>query len=159
MIIREAAGHDRDILVKLRSLMLESMTGDSLPEDDVRLLEDYFGEWSGDEPLCLVAEEEGSVVGAIAVSFYSHLPGPGEPSGIRAMIHNLYVLPQHRGKGVGKRLVEETLKECGKRGVCRVSLYATDMGRPVFESFGFSGEPPRFPEMRLYKEGIEKLDL
>jgi GNAT superfamily N-acetyltransferase len=159
MRIRRAARHDREILVSLRSLMLESMMGESLPEDARKVLEEYFVEWGGEDPYCLVAEEEGSVVGAIAASFYHHFPGPRDPSGIRAVIHNLYVLPDYRGRGLGGRLVKEMLRQCREKGVSRVSLYATDKGRSVFESFGFSSEPPHFPEMRLYGKDIENLRL
>jgi GNAT superfamily N-acetyltransferase len=157
MIIRKAAPGDRDILIELRGLMLESMMSDKLQEDDLKTIRQYFWEWDGEDPLCLVAEEEGPVVGSIAASFYNHFPGPGDPSGIRAIIHTLCVLPDHRGKGIGGKLVREMLRECRGKGVSRVSLYATDMGRPIFESFGFSNEPPHFSEMRLYGKDIENL--
>lgn len=159
MIIRKAAPKDRDILIELRGLMLEIMLDDKLQEDDLEVIRRYFRKWDGEDPLCLVAEEEGSVVGSIAASFYSHFPGPKDPSGIRAIIYNLCVLPDYRGKGIGGTLVKEMLRECRSKGVSRVSLYATDEGRPVFESFGFSSEPPRFPEMRLYGKDIENLHL
>jgi hypothetical protein len=98
MIIRKAAPGDRDILIELRGLMLESMMSDKLQEDDLKTIRQYFWEWDGEDPFCLVAEEEGPVVGSIAASFYNHFPGPGDPSGIRAIIHNLCVLPDHRGE-------------------------------------------------------------
>lgn len=139
--------------------MLESMMSDKLQEDDLKVIRQYFQEWGGEDPFCLVAEEEGSVVGSIAASFYNHFPGPRDPSVIRAIIHNLCVLPEHRGKGIGGNMVREILRECREKGVSRVSLYATDKGRSVFESFGFSSEPPHFPEMRLYGKGIENLHL
>lgn len=139
--------------------MLESMMGDKLQEDDLKIIRHYFREWDGEDPFCLVAEEEGLVVGSIAASFYNHFPGPGDPSGIRAIIHNLCVLMDHRGKGIGGKLVREMLRVCREKGISRVSLYATDMGRPIFESFGFSNEPPHFPEMRLYGKDIENLYL
>lgn len=159
MEIRKALPRDADDLVRLRTIMLEQVIGGPLAESELRNLRDFFGRWEYDEPLCLVAEEDGEVLGCIAASFYSHFPSPKNPSGMQAEIHNFAVYERHRGKGIGGKLFSRILHECRERDVGRISLYATAIGRPIYESFGFSSEVIVCPEMRLYYRDLAGLDL
>jgi len=159
MEIRKALPGDAEDLVRLREIMLEQVIGGPLSQQDLQNLRDFFDRWGYDDPLCLVAEEDGEVLGCIATSFYSHFPSPKNPSGMQAEIHNFAVYEQHRGKGIGRVLFSRILQECRERNVGRISLYATDMGRPIYESFGFSSEVIVCPEMRLYYRDLVELDL
>jgi len=159
MEIRKAVPQDADDLVRLRAIMLEQVIGGPVPGEDIKVMEEFFGSWDYDDPLCLVAEEEGQVLGCIAVSFYRFFPGTRNPSGMLAVIHNFAVYEEHRGKGVGKSLFLWILRECRERGVGRISLNATEMGKPLYESFGFSSEVIVCPEMRLYYKDLIELDL
>jgi GNAT superfamily N-acetyltransferase len=159
MVIRKAARPDAADLVQLRAIMLEQVIGGPVPEEDIEVIEEFFGNWDYDDPLCLVAEEEGKVLGCIAASFYRLFPGTKNPSGLLAVIHNFAVYEEHRGKGIGKALFAQVLRECRDYGVGRISLNATAMGRPLYESFGFSSEIVVCPEMRLYHKDLVELDL
>ena len=69
----------------------------------------YLDEWArGDEdatapPHCVVALEDGDVVGTASVVIDDELPGATEPGPWLAAV---YVLPGHRGKGAGRALVK-----------------------------------------------------
>jgi GNAT superfamily N-acetyltransferase len=159
MEIRNATRDDRADLVRLRAIMLEQVIGGPVPELDLEVIEKFFARWEYDDPLCLVAEEGGKVLGCIAVSFYRLFPGTRNPSGLLAVIHNFAVYEEHRNKGAGKSLFAHTLRICRDKGVGRVTLNATGMGRPLYESFGFSAEAITCPEMRLYHKDLAALDL
>lgn len=159
MDIRKAEPYDWADLVNLRAIMLEQVIGGPPSPQDIEVMRDYFRDWDYRDPVCLVAEDEGKVVGCIAVSFYRMFPGPKNPSGLQADIHNLAVYEEHRGKGVARALFSHILRECRARGVGRISLYATNMGRPLYESFGFSHEVIVCPELRLYYRDLIALDL
>jgi len=159
MKIRKALPGDAEDLVRLRAIMLEQVIGGPPEQRDMEIIRDFFGRWGYDDPLCLVAEEDGEVLGCIASSFYNYFPSPKNPSGMQAEIHNFAVYEQHRGKGIGKALLIRVLRECRARNVGRISLYATAMGRPLYESFGFSSEVIVCPEMRLYYRDLAELDL
>lgn len=88
------------------------------------------------------AEAAGRVVGTIACSFYNHLPDSRNPGGVRAMPHNLCVFEEWRGRGIGREPVRLVLEECRTRGAGRVTLYASDLGRGIYESFDFKEEQP-----------------
>ncbi len=159
MVIRNATRDDRADLVRLRAIMLEQVIGGPVPEQDLEVIEEFFAGWEYDDPLCLVAEGEGMVLGCIAASFYRLFPGTKNPSGLLAVIHNFAVYEEHRRKGVGKSLLVRVLGDCRDRGVGRISLNATSMGKPLYESFGFSSEVISCPEMRLYYKDLVELDL
>ncbi|MEW6554426.1 MAG: GNAT family N-acetyltransferase [Actinomycetota bacterium] len=159
MLIRNAERGDAADLVRLRAIMLEQVIGGPVPGEDMEVIEKFFADWDYDDPLCLVAEEEGAVLGCIAASFYRLFPGTRNPSGLLAVVHNFAVYEEYRGGGVGKSLFSHVLRECRERGVGRVSLNATAMGRPLYESFGFSTEVISCPEMRLYHKALIELDL
>ncbi len=46
--------------------------------------------------------------------------------------------PAYRGRGFASRLLERALTDLRERGVESVRLDATDLGRPVYEKFGFA---------------------
>jgi len=148
--IRLAEPGDAEALADLRSRLLEYMSGRRLTGPERLCLEEYFRSWDFRDPLCLVCEEDGKVRGCVAASFYRLFPGLKNPSGEQAVIHNLVVEEGYRGRGLGTALVDAILEECRARGAMRISLYATEMGRPVYERFGFKREQNTFPEMRLY---------
>jgi GNAT superfamily N-acetyltransferase len=159
MVIRKAERADAAHLVRLRAIMLEQVIGGPVPAEDMRVIEEFFSGWDCEDPVCLVAEDKGKVLGCIAVSFYRLFPGTKNPSGLLAVIHNFAVYEESRGQGIGRAMFAYVLRDCRERGVGRVTLNATAMGRPLYESFGFSTEAISCPEMRLYHRGLLGLDL
>jgi GNAT superfamily N-acetyltransferase len=159
MKIRKAAPADHADLTGLRALMLEYAFKVELSSQELERMDEFFLNWDGEEPLCMVAEVEGKVVGCVGASFYQAFPSPKNPSGLDAVLHSFAVYEEHRGKGIGRKLFTRILKECRERGVGRIALYATDMGQPIYESFGFSHEVIICPEMRLYHRDLMGLNL
>lgn len=50
---------------------------------------------------------------------------------------NMYTSPDYRRKGIAYHTLELLIKEAKKRNVSYISLEATDMGRPLYERYGF----------------------
>lgn len=74
----------------------------------------------------LVAREGGRVVGAVGLERY----GPS------ALFRSLVVVPEYRGRGLGRSLTERMLDEARKAGVKRLFLL-TDTAAEFFPKFGF----------------------
>jgi GNAT superfamily N-acetyltransferase len=66
----------------------------------------------------------------------------GEPE---ALILSMWTEPTHRGRGLATLVVEKMLAWCRARGIRRVTLHASEMGRPIYARLGF--QPTN--EMRL----------
>ena len=57
-------------------------------------------------------------------------------------IHDLAVLPGHRGQGVGRRLMDAIETEARRRGACKVTLEVLSgnaTARTLYEACGFAG--------------------
>ncbi len=63
----------------------------------------------------------------------------------RATILNVYTDPEHRRRGIARRLMETMITWCKQQGLARVTLHASDDGRHLYESLGFQDST----EMRL----------
>ena len=76
-------------------------------------------------------------VGTGGVSFFQIMPTYHNPSGTRAYIMNIYTDPAYRRRGIAYRVLDLLIQEARARGVAAISLEATDMGRPLYEKYGF----------------------
>jgi GNAT superfamily N-acetyltransferase len=108
---------------------------------------DYFTAGLLDGSLVVfVAEDGGKIVGTSGIMFWRHLPGPAALDGRKAVIANMYTLPEYRKQGIATRLMELQLEEARVRGVKVVNLSATADGRAVYEKLGFVNDTD---EMRI----------
>ncbi len=92
----------------------------------------------------IVAEMAGRLVGA--VTFYpeaSHSEREGWPAGW-AGVRLLAVLPDARGLGIGKALMDECLRRCRQLAVPTLGLHTTEpmaVARGMYERMGFVRTP------------------
>ncbi|MBQ7430508.1 MAG: GNAT family N-acetyltransferase [Butyrivibrio sp.] len=76
-------------------------------------------------------------VGAGGVSYFRVMPTYHNPSGEKAYIMNMYTAPEYRRKGIAFKTLDLLVQDAKERGVKAISLEATDMGRPLYEKYGF----------------------
>ena len=79
---------------------------------------------------CLVAQEEGEIVGVILVGF----------DGRRAYVYHTAVHPSRRGLGIGRTLVESVIDVLAEMGVSKLSLVVfahNEAGNAFWEHLGF----------------------
>lgn len=77
---------------------------------------------------CFGVERDGSIVASATVLTYS---------AELAWIGMVLTLPEHRGLGLARRMMECAMAFVEQRGVARVGLDATDMGIALYRKFGF----------------------
>ena len=73
--------------------------------------------------------------GAVIIS-----PWPAHPYDLecrRATIMNVYTQRDYRRRGIARRLLGVMIAWCKQEGFARVTLHASDDGRPLYESLGF----------------------
>ena len=75
--------------------------------------------------------------GAGGVSYYRVMPTFHNPTGRCAYIMNMYVRPTYRRQGIATAMLDLLVADARRRGVGRIALEATDMGRPLYEKYGF----------------------
>ena len=88
------------------------------------------------DALVLLARAEGRPVG-IAVCFYGFSTFLARPL---LNVHDLAVIPTHRGRGIGRALLAQVEVRARERGCCRLTLEVQDdnlAARGLYESLGF----------------------
>ncbi len=50
---------------------------------------------------------------------------------------NMYTAPAYRRKGIAAQTLDLLVRDSRERGITAISLEATDMGRPLYEKYGF----------------------
>ena len=85
----------------------------------------------------LAVSEEGEAAGT--ARFYDDEPGVGR-------IGRMAVLPEHRGNGAGRKLMEGLIHEAKRRGYHRLVLAAQIEAIPFYEKTGFQTTGEEFME-------------
>lgn len=141
LIFKRAKPEDIDILTKTRIEVLKA--ANQLPDNtDMSEVEretyNYYQKALRDgSHIAYLVFDEDRFVGAGGVSFFQVMPTYHNPSGNKAYIMNMYTHPAYRRKGVALKTLDLLVKDAKNKGVTAISLEATDMGRPLYEKYGF----------------------
>jgi GNAT superfamily N-acetyltransferase len=79
----------------------------------------------------------GEAVGSGGVVFDQHPPGPTNISGRTGYIMNLVTDPRYRRRGIARRMMRTMVEWLAGQSIQRVTLHATDVGRPLYKELGF----------------------
>ena len=132
---------DIDELVRTRIIVLR--TANKLSNDvDMSLVEKESYEYyksaleTGEHIAYLVYDNE-TFIGAGGVSFYQVMPTYHNPTGKKAYIMNMYTASEYRRQGIAFHTLDLLVKDVRKQGISQITLEATEMGRPLYEKYGF----------------------
>jgi GNAT superfamily N-acetyltransferase len=94
-----------------------------------------------------VAEIDNIVIGSVSCQLFAGLYPQLQKDSARkyGYIWNVYVEAPYRGKGIGKKLTSRAVDYLKSIKCTRVILHASPLGKPVYDSLGFSDSN----EMRL----------
>ena len=141
MDYRRATIEDLDELVRTRIEVLRAANklDESVDMSEVeRQSKDYYEKalTDGSHTAYLVYDGD-KFVGAGGVSYFRVMPTYHNPSGEKAYIMNMYTAPEYRRKGIAFKTLDLLVRAAKERNVKAISLEATDMGRPLYEKYGF----------------------
>lgn len=138
---KRATLKDIEELVRTRIIVLRA--ANRLSDDvDMSVVEqesyDYYKRaiQTGEHIAYLVYDAD-QFIGAGGVSFYQVMPTYHNPTGKKAYIMNMYTAPEYRRQRIAFRTLDLLVKEAKERGVSQIALEATEMGRPLYEKYGF----------------------
>jgi len=142
IVFRKATTSDIENLAKIRSIFLieiNSIRSDIEQEKMETANRAYFKKSIADD--CFVAwlAFDGSkIVGTSGLSFSVVPPTVKCPDGKVAYIMNMFTFPDYRKQGIGMALLKKIVEEAKNRGYKKITLNATEMGRALYERYGFT---------------------
>ena len=138
---KKASIDDLNILTKTRIEVLRAANGldDSIDMTRVeRETHAYYENALANSSHTAYLVFDGDVfIGAGGISYYTVMPTFHNPTGRKAYIMNMYTRPDYRRKGIATKTLDLLIQDAKKRGVTVISLEATDMGRKLYERYGF----------------------
>ena len=138
---KKATIADIDELVKTRIIVLRA--ANKLSDDvDMSVVEKesyayYKRALENGEHIAYLVYDRENFIGAGGVSFYQVMPTYHNPTGRKAYIMNMYTAPEYRRQGIAIHTLDLLVNDARKQGVSQIALEATDMGRPLYEKYGF----------------------
>ena len=140
---KKAAIEDMEELVRTRIIVLRA--ANRLSDDvDMSVIEKqsyecYKHALETGEHIAYLVYDNGRVIGTGGVSFYQVMPTYHNSSGKKAYIMNMYTIPGYRRQGIAYHTLDLLVKAAKVQGALQIALEATDMGRPLYEKYGFTG--------------------
>lgn len=132
---------DIDVLTKTRIEVLRA--ANNLSDDvDMSLVElesyNYYQTcFEKDAHVAYLVYDNDKFAGCGGISFYEVMPTYSNSSGKNAYIMNMYTRPNYRRQGIASKTLDLLIQEAITRGVKKISLEATEIGRLVYEKYGF----------------------
>lgn len=93
---------------------------------------------AGERWHCWVAEPDGRVRGHAWLHLFPKIPNPAEEAETHAYVTNMYVQPDHRGRGLGTALLGVAMTWAREQGVDSAILWPTDESRSLYRRAGFA---------------------
>ena len=138
---RKASIEDIDELVRTRIMVLRAANKLSDHEDMAVVEQESYAYYKRalecGEHIAYLVYDNGTFIGAGGVSFYQVMPTYHNPSGKKAYIMNMYTDSKYRRQGIAFHTLDLLIKDAREQGVSQIALEATDMGRPLYEKYGF----------------------
>ena len=96
---------------------------------------------------CWVIDDGKQLLGHVCVQLFEKMPNPVNEPEAHAYLTNFYVVPEIRGRGLGRKLLNKALSWCRAQGADAVILWATAESKSLYRRCGLL-EPVDILELR-----------
>jgi GNAT superfamily N-acetyltransferase len=130
--IRQAGFEDVDELARLRAAWREQeAASEFLAAFREWFLREQHSRW------WWIAEADHARVGMVNMKLFDRMPSPDRAASRWGYLANLFVLPTHRGGGVGQSLLEAAVHRATVDGLVRLVLSPSELSVPLYGRQGF----------------------
>lgn len=136
--IRKASKDDLALVLEARLETLRAVFPDLDETELAAVIEqtkDYLA--SGPKQATYLAFCGDAFAACGTVCFYRVMPVCYNTTGERALIMNMYTRPAFRRRGISIRILDKLVEEARACGIDTIHLDASDMGKPMYEKYGF----------------------
>lgn len=85
--------------------------------------------------------DSGRIVGCGGICYQDEMPSPDNLSGTCGYLMNVFALPELRGKGIGRMIVEFLVADATMRGTGKVYLESSKVAKGLYREMGFVDLP------------------
>lgn len=127
-------------LVRLRIKFLKEVSNEHVSDENLLAVElkKYFEKHlTVGDYINWLATDEAKIVATGGICFHSYPPSFTALNERRAYIMNIYTISDFRNQGIASVIFDKLMEEAASRDVCIVSLHATNMGKALYQKFGF----------------------
>ncbi|WP_457966531.1 GNAT family N-acetyltransferase [Arthrobacter sp. D1-29] len=142
MIVRPARPGDVTGLAALKEAWAQLSR--PVSESERREFAEDLAAWmrsQGQALMCHVAEIDGQLVGMAWLVLFERVPDIHDRTRLTGDLQSVYVLPQHRERGIGRALVRSLIDRADERGVPRVTVSANAAAAGMYSAEGFGTAP------------------
>lgn len=143
VVIRKADIDELDVLVRWRMRALHEVFPTDANEDRSVIRknnEEYYKKHvpAGTYTACFAQEStSGNIVGCGGVCYHEEMPSPDNVSGTNGYLMNIYTIPEIRGQGVGRSIVEFLIDDARSKGVEKIYLESSHVAKRLYGKIGF----------------------
>lgn len=127
-------------LLKWRDVPDELTTGRSF-DDFAAELAAWWDAHDTTHSAFVARADDRELVGVAWVAILPRVPRPGAAHRVSADLQSVFVLPEHRGDGIGTALVAAACAHAVSLGAGRVTVHSSEQAVPLYRGLGFADSP------------------
>ncbi|QSB12634.1 GNAT family N-acetyltransferase [Natronosporangium hydrolyticum] len=137
VVVRQAEAADTAGLAELRRAWAAEQ---GAHETEPGFANRFAGWWHAETShrVTWVAQSDAALVGMVNLAIFDRMPTPGRQAVRWGYLANAFVLPEHRNRGIGHRLLDAVLAYADGEGLVRVVLNPSPRSVPLYLRAGFS---------------------
>ena len=138
MEIKKATIDDIDIIIKNRVMFVSGFGEIMSPKQFEEITYNYLKtNIVNDMCICWYALDNEVLVSNAILCVYDVLPNLSNPHGKAGYMLNVWTHENYRKKGIATNLVKNIIDDAKRIGINKITLSATEQGKPVYEKLGF----------------------
>ena len=143
--IKQLSLKEIDILIELRMEVLADVFKNDFektaPAETEKLKREnknyYLNQLKNNGHIACVVYDNNKVIGCGGMCLYNEMPSPDNINGKCAYLMNIYVKPEYRKQGVGKKICSWLIGQAKSKDITKIYLESSDAAKDMYENLGF----------------------
>ena len=94
--------------------------------------------------IAFICEHNRQMIATAGITLFEIMPTTEHPNGKVARLMNMYVVPFFRSKGIAKEMLNRIMAYAEEHGIGKVMLNPSQMGKSLYENYGFQLLPNEY---------------
>ena len=77
------------------------------------------------------------VVGCGGICYQKEMPSPDNITGTNGFLMNIFCVPEYRGNGTGRKIIEYLVNDARNRGTEKIYLESSEIAKDLYKEIGF----------------------